>query len=44
MPRMLLKYFNYLDQFVEEVGEANVVQVVTNNASANVLAGKFAIF
>ncbi|XP_052178007.1 uncharacterized protein LOC127791885 isoform X2 [Diospyros lotus] len=36
-----IKIFKLLDQFVEEVGEANVVQVVTNNVSANVLAGEF---
>ncbi|XP_052170572.1 uncharacterized protein LOC127786893 isoform X2 [Diospyros lotus] len=36
-----IKIFKLLDQFVEEVGEANVVQVVTDNASANVLAGEF---
>ncbi|XP_052210470.1 uncharacterized protein LOC127813510 isoform X1 [Diospyros lotus] len=39
-----VKIFQLLDQFVEEVGEANVVQVVTDNASANILVGKFAIF
>ena len=40
----VVKIFQLLDQFIEEVGETNVVQVVTDNASANVLAGKFAIF
>ncbi|RZB42889.1 PHD finger protein ING1 isoform B [Glycine soja] len=32
--------FELLDAIVEEVGEANVVQVVTNNGSNYVLAGK----
>ncbi|KAE8695810.1 Detected protein of unknown function [Hibiscus syriacus] len=32
--------FHVLDKMVEEVGEENVVQVVTNNASAYVKAGK----
>ncbi|XVE61824.1 hypothetical protein DITRI_Ditri06bG0070300 [Diplodiscus trichospermus] len=34
------KMFELFDKFVERVGEANVVQIVTDNASANVLAGK----
>ena len=33
------KMFELLDNFVERIGEANVVQVVTDSASANVLAG-----
>ncbi|XP_028073406.1 uncharacterized protein LOC114275551 [Camellia sinensis] len=33
------KMFELLDNFVERIGEANVVQVVTNSASTNVLAG-----
>ena len=32
--------FTILDKMVEEVGEANVVQVITDNASAYVKAGK----
>ncbi|CAH9120819.1 unnamed protein product, partial [Cuscuta epithymum] len=32
--------FNILDEMIEEVGEQNVVQVVTDNASAYVKAGK----
>lgn len=28
-----------LNNFVERIGEANVVQVVTNSASANVMTG-----
>ncbi|KAA0052326.1 hypothetical protein E5676_scaffold113G001490 [Cucumis melo var. makuwa] len=35
------KMFELLDNFVERIGEANVVQVVTDNASANVMAGRF---
>ncbi|XP_028084270.1 uncharacterized protein LOC114285424 [Camellia sinensis] len=35
------KMFELLDNFVERIGEANVVQVVTDSASANVLVGKF---
>ena len=34
------KMFELLDRFVERIWEANVIQVVTNNASSNVLAGK----
>ncbi|XP_042374681.1 uncharacterized protein LOC121968315 [Zingiber officinale] len=34
------KIFQLLDQFVERVGEVNIVQVVTDSASNNVLAGK----
>ncbi|XP_021656850.2 uncharacterized protein LOC110647363 [Hevea brasiliensis] len=34
------KMFELLDRFVERIGEANVVQVVTNNTSNCVLAGK----
>ncbi len=34
------KLFELLDKYVDLVGEANVVQVVTDSASANVLAGK----
>ncbi|KAK8951550.1 hypothetical protein KSP39_PZI003122 [Platanthera zijinensis] len=34
------KLFELLDRVVERVGEANVVQVVTDSASNNVLAGK----
>jgi hypothetical protein len=30
-----------LDSFVEEVGESNVVQLVTDNGSNYVLAGKY---
>ena len=33
--------FSMLDRMVDEVGEANVVQVVTDNASNYVKAGKF---
>lgn len=33
------KMFELLDNFVERIGEANVVQVVTDSAAANVLAG-----
>ncbi|XP_057490654.1 uncharacterized protein LOC130776438 [Actinidia eriantha] len=35
------KLFELLDKYVELVGEANVVQIVTDNASANILARKF---
>ncbi|GFY97541.1 hAT dimerization domain-containing protein [Actinidia rufa] len=35
------KLFELLDKYVELIGEANVVQIVTDNASANILAGKF---
>ena len=34
------KMFELLDSFVERIGETNVIQVVTDNASSNVLAGK----
>ncbi|XP_027350930.1 uncharacterized protein LOC113861986 isoform X1 [Abrus precatorius] len=34
------KLFELLDSFVEEIGEKNVVQVVTDNGSNYVLAGK----
>ena len=34
------KLFELLDAIVEEVGEENVVQVVTDNGSNYVLAGK----
>lgn len=32
------KMYKLLDNFVERIGEAKVVQVVTNSAAANVLA------
>lgn len=32
--------FGVLDDMVQEVGESNVIQVITNNASAYVKAGK----
>ena len=35
-----VKVFVLLDSFLEEIGEKNVVQVVTNNGSNYVLAGK----
>ena len=35
------KLFELLDNWVEEVGEANVVQVITNNASIYVVAGTY---
>ena len=34
------KTFELLDTFVEQIGEANVVQVVSDNGSNYVLAGK----
>ncbi|XP_050941288.1 uncharacterized protein LOC127149549 [Cucumis melo] len=34
------KMFELLGNFVERIGEANVVQVVTDSASANVMAGR----
>ncbi|KAA0040972.1 uncharacterized protein E6C27_scaffold125G001750 [Cucumis melo var. makuwa] len=34
------KMFELLDNFVERIGEANVVQVVTDSALANVMAGR----
>ena len=34
------KTFELLDAFVEQIGEANVVQVVSDNGSNNVLVGK----
>ena len=33
------KMYKLLDDFVERIGEKNVVQVVTDSATANVLAG-----
>jgi hypothetical protein len=33
--------YELLDSFVEEVGEKNVVQLVTDNGSNYVLAGKY---
>ncbi|XP_028092495.1 uncharacterized protein LOC114292681 [Camellia sinensis] len=35
------KMFNLLDNFVEKIGKANVIQVITDSAAANVLARKF---
>nr|XP_004513981.1 uncharacterized protein LOC101511956 [Cicer arietinum] len=35
-----IKIFELLDNFVEEIGEQNIVQVVTDNGSNYVLAGK----
>ncbi|XP_028088946.1 uncharacterized protein LOC114289419 isoform X2 [Camellia sinensis] len=35
------KLFELLDKFVDDVGDVNVVQIITDSASANVLAGKF---
>ncbi|CAL5430311.1 unnamed protein product [Camellia sinensis] len=35
------KIFSLLDKFVDKIGEANVVQIVTDSAATNVLAGKF---
>ncbi|RWR88718.1 hypothetical protein CKAN_01775400 [Cinnamomum micranthum f. kanehirae] len=35
------KMFQLIEKFVERIGEANVVQIVTDSAAANVLAGKF---
>ncbi|XP_028125745.1 uncharacterized protein LOC114322598 [Camellia sinensis] len=35
------KLFELLDKFVEKVGKENVVQVITDSAAANVLAGRF---
>lgn len=34
------KIFNLLGKFVDKIGEANVVQIVTDSAAANVLVGK----
>ena len=34
------KMFELLDNFVDRIGEANVVQVVTDSASPNVMACK----
>lgn len=34
------KMFELFNSFVKWIGEANIVQVVANNASANVLARK----
>ena len=33
------KMYKLLDEFVERIGEKNVVRVVTNSVAANVLAG-----
>ncbi|CAL5362026.1 unnamed protein product [Camellia sinensis] len=33
------KIFSLLDKFVDKIGEANVVQIVTDSAAGNVLAG-----
>ena len=41
MVKMGEKLFELLDSLVEEVGEANVVQVITNNASNYVAAGTY---
>ncbi|XP_028110596.1 uncharacterized protein LOC114309095 [Camellia sinensis] len=35
------KLFELLDKFVDDVGEVNIVLIITDSASANVLAGKF---
>ncbi|XP_038905883.1 pyridoxal phosphate homeostasis protein-like isoform X4 [Benincasa hispida] len=35
------KMFELLNNFVECIGEANVTQVITDNASANVMIGRF---
>ena len=35
------KLFEILDSWVEEVGETNVVQVITDNASNYVAAGTY---
>ena len=37
------KIFELLDSFVEEIGEKNVIQVVTDNGSNYVLAGENSI-
>ena len=34
------KLYELLNQFVDKIGEGNVVQVVTDSAAANVLAGE----
>lgn len=34
------KMFELLDNFVERIGEANVVKVVSDNASTNVMESK----
>ena len=34
------KLFQLIGKFVEQIGEVNVVQIVTNSTAANVLAGK----
>ena len=34
------KLFELLDKFIEKIGEENVVQVVTDSAASDVLAGK----
>ena len=41
MVKMGEKLFELLGSLVEEVGEANVVQVITNNASNYVAAGTY---
>lgn len=33
------KMFESLDRMVQRVGEKNVIQVITDNASANIFAG-----
>ncbi|XP_027193035.1 uncharacterized protein [Cicer arietinum] len=38
--KTVIKIFELLDNFVEEIGEQNIVQVVTDNGSNYVLAGK----
>lgn len=42
MPQSTLRWWEYvclLDKYVELIGEPNVIQVVTDSALANVLAG-----
>ncbi|XP_073024697.1 uncharacterized protein [Primulina eburnea] len=36
-----LKLFDLLEKYVEKIGPKNVVQLVTDNASANISAGKY---
>lgn len=38
------RIYQMLDSFVEKIGEANVVQVITDNGSNYVLAGIFSHF
>ncbi|XP_012567283.1 uncharacterized protein [Cicer arietinum] len=38
--KIVIKIFKLLDNFVEDIGEKNIVQVVTDNESNYVLAGK----